>query len=403
MVRLLLIFKAVSTALILMFLAAFFSGELAVADPSSSEIQHKVNEKQAKIRVVRDKISNSEKRMANLCADEAPIILELERLNLQLNTSRIQLRKIRSEIELLGGKIESLKENAENLVKEIQMLETCAVQRLVAFYKLSRLGIAPVLFSAESFLDFTQRQAALERILQLDLNLWDKLQNQKKQLEALSRNLKAQKLRQDHLFVKCKEERTTIAQKKTRRAKLLARIRSEKDLTITTIASLKRSAKELDETIRSLRLKLQSFSTHTPADSGAFLALKGSLPKPVRGHLAGLFGPYQDERLYNVKSFRSGVTIRSDLGIPVQAVSDGQVIYADWFKGYGNIIIIDHGDHYYTLSAQLEQTFKKKGDTVQAGEAIGTVGDSGTLGGPSLYFEIRHHGKPLNPALWFTR
>ncbi len=386
-----------------MFAAAFFSGGLAVADPSSPQIQHKINEKEAKIRVVQDKISNSEKRMANFCADEAPIINELERLNLQLNTSRTQLRKIRSEIELLTGKIESLKENRENLVKELKGLEICAVQRLVAFYKLGRLGIAPVLFSAASFLDFSQRQAALERILQRDANLWDKLQHQKEQLEALSRNLKAQKLRQDHLFVKCKEERTTIAQEKTRRAKLLARIRSEKDLTIATITSLKRSAKELDETIRSLKLKLQSFSTHTPSDSGAFLALKGSLPRPVRGHLAGLFGPYQDERHYNVKSFRTGVTIRADLGIPVQAVYDGQVIYADWFKGYGNIIILDHGDHYYTLSAQLEQTFKKKGDAVQAGEAIGTVGDSGMLGGPSLYFEIRHHGKPLNPALWFTR
>jgi septal ring factor EnvC (AmiA/AmiB activator) len=79
------------------------------------------------------------------------------------------------------------------------------------------------------------------------------------------------------------------------------------------------------------------------------------------------------------------------------------VIYADWFKGYSNMVIIDHGQHYYTLSAQLDEILKKTGDTVFAGEVIGTVGDTGTLTGPGLYFEIRHHGKPLDPVVWFKK
>jgi len=403
MVRLLLILKAASAALILTLVALFSPGGVGEAGPSSADTQHKIKAKQAKSRVVREKISKSEKRVADLCADEAPLIQELEGLNLRLNQSRARLAKIRSEIELLTRKIETSNQTHANLLKEIKTLEASAVRRLVASYKLSHLGIAPVLFSAESFLDFSQRQAALERILLLDATLWDNLQNKRQQHQALSRKLEAQKLRQDHLLVRSEDERTTIAKKMAARAKLLARIRSEKDLTVAHIATLKRSAKELDETIRSLKLDLQSFSAKTPSGSGAFLALKGSLPQPVRGHLAQLFGPYQGELRYNINRFRSGVTIEAALGIPVQAVSNGQVLYANWFKGYGNMIIIDHGDHYYTLSAQLEQLFKKKGDPVRAGEAIGTVGDTGTLCGPGLYFEIRHHGEPLNPALWFKR
>ncbi len=121
------------------------------------------------------------------------------------------------------------------------------------------------------------------------------------------------------------------------------------------------------------------------------------------GTLVGLFGPYVDENHYNIKSFRNGVNIGADLRSPVRAVCGGQIVYADWFRGYGNIVIIDHGEHYYTLSAQLEEPFKKSGDTVGAGEVIGTVGDTGTLIGPGLYFEIRHHGKPMDPVIWFKR
>ena len=115
------------------------------------------------------------------------------------------------------------------------------------------------------------------------------------------------------------------------------------------------------------------------------------------------FGYRRDQGAYNVTSFHSGVNIMADLGAPVRALCDGQVIYASWFKGYGNMMIIDHGEHYYTLSAQLEQLLKERGDMVQTGEVVGTVGDTATLSGPGLYFEIRHYGKPLDPVLWFKK
>ncbi len=106
---------------------------------------------------------------------------------------------------------------------------------------------------------------------------------------------------------------------------------------------------------------------------------------------------------YNTKNFRSGVKIKADLDSPVRAVFDGQVIYASWFKGYGNMMIIDHGEHYYTLFAHLDQLLMEKGASVETGNIVGTVGDTAALGSPGLYFEIRHYGKPLNPVSWFKK
>ena len=123
---------------------------------------------------------------------------------------------------------------------------------------------------------------------------------------------------------------------------------------------------------------------------------------PVKGNIKHFFGPYKNSK-YNVVNFRSGIVIQADQGEPIRAVFDGKILYASWFKGYGNMIIVDHGDNYYTVYAHAEELFASKGDIVDKGEVVATVGDTGSLSGPSLHFEVRHHGKPVNPLKWIKK
>ena len=403
MVRLLLVFEAISKALMLLSLVFMLSGRLVMAGPPSSEVQEKIKQERAHMNTVRKSLSKVEKTMVKIKADEASVIQNLERLNVRLNQSLARGRKLRSEIDRLEDKVSALSAERDSLVQEIQGLKSCAMHRLVAYYKLSRLGIAPVLFSAESFFDLRQRRDDLQRILACDARLLDKYQAQKERLGSLSKTLTARQAGQDSLLLKCKEEARIIAQERGRRAKLLASIQADKRSTLAAIASLRQTAKELDETIRSLENRPPSPLAQRRRQSGGLLALKGSLPMPVQGEVVAPFGYHMDKGHYRVKSFRSGINIMADLGAPVRALCHGQVIYASWFKGYGNMMIIDHGDHYYTLLAQLEQLLKERGDTVRTGEVVGTVGDTATLSGPGLYFEIRHHGKPLDPVSWFKK
>jgi septal ring factor EnvC (AmiA/AmiB activator) len=113
----------------------------------------------------------------------------------------------------------------------------------------------------------------------------------------------------------------------------------------------------------------------------------------------GRFGKYVNEK-YNVKNFRSGIDIRAKRGALIRAVCSGRVLFASWFKGYGNMIIIDHGDNYYTVYAHADELKKKLGEKVRGGEVIATVGDTGSMEGVMLHFEVRHHGKPIDPAIW---
>jgi murein DD-endopeptidase MepM/ murein hydrolase activator NlpD len=106
---------------------------------------------------------------------------------------------------------------------------------------------------------------------------------------------------------------------------------------------------------------------------------------------------------FGTRTFRNGVDIEANEGREVGAVYGGHVIYTGWFKGYGNLIILDHDNEYYTLYAHMAEIGVKEGDDVRQGQRLGTVGDTGSLEGPRLYFEVRYQGKPQDPEQWLRQ
>ncbi|MCK7509950.1 MAG: M23 family metallopeptidase [Desulfobacterales bacterium] len=160
--------------------------------------------------------------------------------------------------------------------------------------------------------------------------------------------------------------------------------------------ALKEAARELDREIQVSEPAVRRGAAAASVLAKPLAASKGLLIFPVKGKIRNSYGPYRHPRL-NLQAFRSGIDIAADRGEPVRAVHAGTVLYASWFKAYGNIVVIDHGDHYYTVYAHLEDVFKSVDNRVEAGDVIATVGDSGAMGAAGLYFEIRHHDRPLDP------
>jgi len=127
-----------------------------------------------------------------------------------------------------------------------------------------------------------------------------------------------------------------------------------------------------------------------------FSTLKGSLRLPVRGELAGRFGTPSPEGAISAK----GVFIRAPEGEQVRAVGAGRVVYADWMRGFGNLLIVDHGEAFLSIYGNNESLLKQTGDTVTLGEPLATVGSSGGNEQTGLYFELRHLGRPFDPLRW---
>ena len=132
------------------------------------------------------------------------------------------------------------------------------------------------------------------------------------------------------------------------------------------------------------------------SESGPFDTLRGKLRLPVRGELTGRFGAPRGSAGINLK----GVFIRAPEGRTVRAIAAGQVVYADWMRGFGNLLIIDHGEAYLSVYANNETLLKQVGDVVTAGEPVATVGATGGSEESGLYFELRHLGKPFDPLTW---
>ncbi|PHV11669.1 murein hydrolase activator EnvC family protein [Chitinimonas sp. BJB300] len=131
------------------------------------------------------------------------------------------------------------------------------------------------------------------------------------------------------------------------------------------------------------------------ADGRRFAELKGELRLPARGEVTGKFGTPRSEGTQ-----WKGVFIRTSGGQPVKAVASGRVVFADWLRGFGNMLIVDHGGGYLSLYGAAESLIKQIGDKVTAGEDIATSGNSGGSEQTGIYFEIRHLGKPLDPLAW---
>jgi septal ring factor EnvC (AmiA/AmiB activator) len=387
--------------------------------PASGQTQLKDLHQRAE--KIEEQLKASEGQMESMTRKEQGVLDEANAAEEALESARREVRQAQAEMEALQQKVDAIQVQYALLDKEIKAGEAYAAQRLVAVYKLNWMGRIQLLASANSFFEFVQRKSALEHILSQDEALLEKLRTDQAAQEALLEQLNAGQAEKKASELALNQRIAALAGEQERRGQVLKKIRSEKELERASLLSLRQASKELDKTIAALTAMpappVQTPAPQRPAATEAdevprpavpggrqlsFAAHKGLLEWPVKGKIVSTFGPYTDQKS-NLVNFQSGVNIQAERGEPIRAVADGHAIFANWFKGFGNMLIIDHGNHYYTVYAHLEELFKVKGDRVERGEVVATVGDSGSLSGPALHFEVRHHGKPVDPLQWIRK
>ena len=165
----------------------------------------------------------------------------------------------------------------------------------------------------------------------------------------------------------------------------------EKEFYAKAVKELKEATRALSDTMMHLETKEKEGMV-----SESFAKMKGKLPLPLKGKIL------RDVKQFGFNPFmhRKGIYITGSQGEAVRSVFPGRIDYSGWFKGYGQLLIIDHGYHYFTVFAHLEEIVKKKGEAVSGGEVIGVAGDPGWQVGPGVYFEIRKGGNHLDPKRW---
>jgi len=186
-----------------------------------------------------------------------------------------------------------------------------------------------------------------------------------------------------------------LAAERARRAQAITALDAEMSDRQARLVALERDRQRLTDLVKKLREALSDITADLEPPR-SFKVLRGRLPWPVAGRVARPFGaPRQDADLA-----WQGVLLEAAHGQVVRAVAHGRVVFADWLRGFGQMVILDHGDGYMSLYGHNESLLREPGEWVNAGDPVATVGDSGGNAQSGLYFEIRHDGRPQDPARW---
>ena len=232
------------------------------------------------------------------------------------------------------------------------------------------------------------------------------LRNNLAELAQLARDARDKSSELAELAARQREGRTQLLAQQAERRKVLAKLATQIRTQRREIQSLQRDEARLSRLVEELAKAIAPSASgrrneklpESSRDAGVFATLKGKLRLPTRGELINRFGtPRSDSGL----SWK-GLFIRGSNGQEVRAVATGQVVFAEWMRGFGNLMIIDHGQSYLTIYGNNESLLKQVGDTVKAGDTVATVGNSGGNPDSGLYFEIRHQGKAFDPLRWVS-
>jgi len=301
--------------------------------------------------------------------------------------------RARAARELLAG-LEA--REAEIAARRERTRQAMAI-RAVALYKTGEAGPARLLFAASSLRELLARSRVLRILLDHDRALLLRFEADTRELERTRAEAAAAEEENEHALALAAAQGRELDRERAAKRRLLEEVRGDRAAERAALQELEAAALALEETLARLRGRPER--PGAAGEPGYFERLRGGLPPPVEAPVARGFGRVVDAE-FRTETFRKGVDFAAGAGSAVRAVAPGEARFAGWFRGYGRIVILDHGDGYFTVSGHLEEVAVEVGQRVEAGDPIGTVGETGSLSGPRLYFEIRRGAEPLDPAGW---
>jgi len=370
-------------------------------DPLQAE-QRKLQQTQKQLKEERERAAAARARETSILADLEEIERRLGAKQRDVARLEVRIKKAQSDVVMYRGEISKLERQRAGQVNAL-------AGRLRVMYRVhSQGGALPVILSGDDPVTRAVAVRHLASLAALDARLIQEYRVTSDRLADRKGKEEAQQQELAGLHEDAKREQAEVDREVAKRRVILAKVRDERAYHERMVGELTEASHRLEAFIRELQAKQRRLARIPPPKGGieppavGFGALRGRLPWPTEGKIVTGFGAQVHPR-FGTRTFRNGVDIEAAVGREVAAVHGGHVIYTGWFKGYGNLIIVDHGNEYYTLYAHIAEIEAKEGDDVRQGQRIGTVGDTGSLAGPRLYFEVRYQGKPQDPEQWLRQ
>jgi len=357
------------------------------AQPSEREARERLD-------AIGTAIESASQRLAATRAAQDEATRALREVETALADTHRRLDAIQAERRRLDAELAELATRRERLEAQHDDQVAALGAQLDALY---RLGLTPqlkLLLNQDdpSRLDRLQtylnhlaraRHARLDAIAALDAALTANQRERRERGERL-----------DDLAGELAERSAELARRLAERERLVAELEARHGSTESRLAALERDREAAEQRLAAVREELARLER--PPPSTAIAQTRGDLPWPVQGRLAAPF--HAGDGVH-----RNGLVIRAGEGSPVTAVHPGRVVFADWMRGFGNLLILEHGDQVMTLYAHLQHFEASVGEALSRGDTLGAVGVSGGQREAALYFEVRRGGEPIDPQAWLAR
>ena len=386
-------FVAVITFISILSLVSVPSPALA-GKKVDGKIDTLLKDEQAELKILRRKIAQQENAISKVGKKESAVLKNLQKIGSQLKLKRRELEIYKWNFKNNQKKIFSLEPRLKKAEQKIKSHKKILGLRLRSIYKEGPIFPLRVVFSSNNVTDLMQGLKYMDLIAQQDsqtlqeyLTKLEKIKQDKSSLYKVRAKLVS--LKKNTVSKKREIEKT-----KKEKSVYLKKIKRKKNQSVKVRKELLASSNNLNSLIDKLLIKLVSGEGLDISDK------KGRLKLPLKGRILNKFGrkrvkEYESYIVYN------GINFRARRGTPVQAVFDGKVLYTGELEGYGNLVIVGHGKDYHSLYGHLDSIKVAANKVVKTGEVIALSGDSGSLEGETLYFELRKNGKPIEPVRWF--
>jgi septal ring factor EnvC (AmiA/AmiB activator) len=387
----------------------------AAAQPArAQDVESELEAQRARLERLQQEIRQKREEAARLGRQESSVLQELRRVENEIGLTRELVTTLEDEIEERSRQIESTTEELARAQDELAVKRQILARRLRTIYKLGSYGNFQVLLMADSFAEILGRYKYLRLVAEQDRRLLARIErlentirrNRSELEEARSGLAEAREQRVEQvqtLSVTERDRERALSQVKSRRSEQLeaaAALEAETQRIQSLLTTLERRRTEREELARR---EAEEAGRDAPAPAASTLTGDfGALDWPVDGEIVERFGRSRHP-VYNTEVVNNGIDIRAARGTPVRAVEAGEVVYADFNGGYGLMVIVDHDGGDYSLYAHLDRAAVSIGQRVAKGQSIGTVGESGSLVGPKLHFEIRQGGRAVDPIGWLRQ
>lgn len=368
--------------------------ELTSAKKQLQQIRTEINQLQTELNQTKEKLESE--------------LSKAENLDKQINLAQKAVNLLKKEINKKTSSIASLNQQIDVLKNQISALQEIFSKQILFAYKHQRGRQLAWILGSESFHQAMIRYLYFNKISQQARSYYDRLTEKKTELSNLQAKLETELETQRNLAAEKEKEQGDLKTKQASREKVIKKITRNKTLLSKAIDEKRKNYEEIKKLIAQLeqqkpeRNLSAADQTRWEKLSGNFDKNKGKLNWPVNGKVIHRFGKYKNPELKTVLN-NTGIDIRSEKGTEIRCVFPGIVSLITYMSGFGNTVIVDHKDGYYTVYTHMDEVLVSKFQFIESGEVIGSVGTSGSLEGALLHFEIYGNNVPLNPLSWLKK